>query len=127
MDCWFRTCQASTSACKDVVDSSTFYERPMYLPLKDQHLLTVSAPAMVELEIEATCCSQTETWLAYRQSEVDPGHPGHPGLDSIKLMHLIPAKLFFDYCMLKSVRNAECFRGMGNCTSLRRIPSATSV
>lgn len=44
----------------DVVDSSTFYERPMYLPLKDQHLLTVSAPAMVELEIEATCCSQTE-------------------------------------------------------------------
>jgi len=44
----------------DIIDSSTFYERPMCLPLKDQHLLTISAPAMVEFEVQVTCCSQTE-------------------------------------------------------------------
>lgn len=47
----------------DMVDSSSFYEKPMCLPLKDQHLLTVSAPAMVEFEVEATCCSQKDARL----------------------------------------------------------------
>ena len=43
----------------DAIDSSTFYERPMCLPV-DQHLLTVSSPVMVELELEVTECSQRE-------------------------------------------------------------------
>ncbi|CAJ1448469.1 unnamed protein product [Effrenium voratum] len=49
-----------TARDMDMVDSSSFYERPMCLPLGSQHLLTISAPAMVELEVEATCCSQKE-------------------------------------------------------------------
>eukprot|EP00440_Ansanella_granifera_P024575 gb/GFBE01026688.1/.p1 GENE.gb/GFBE01026688.1/~~gb/GFBE01026688.1/.p1 ORF type:complete len:511 (+),score=113.04 gb/GFBE01026688.1/:1-1533(+) len=44
----------------DMVDSSTFYERPAVLPLPSQHLLKITAPAMVEVEVEATCCSQRE-------------------------------------------------------------------
>lgn len=48
---------------EDPVDGSTFFERPMILPLSEQHLLTVSAPAMVELEVQATCCSQTASWV----------------------------------------------------------------
>ena len=51
---------------EDMVDSSSFYEKPMILPLKDQHLLTVSAPAMVEFEVEATCCSQKDACLLWR-------------------------------------------------------------
>ncbi|CAK9050409.1 unnamed protein product [Durusdinium trenchii] len=55
----------------DAIDGSTFYERPMCLPV-DQHLLTISAPAIIEFEVEATCCSQTEWEIApafeeYRQ------------------------------------------------------------
>eukprot|EP00913_Durusdinium_trenchii_P031895 g29871.t1 len=43
----------------------------MCLPV-DQHLLTISAPAIIEFEVEATCCSQTEWEIApafeeYRQ------------------------------------------------------------
>eukprot|EP00931_Biecheleriopsis_adriatica_P054877 TRINITY_DN32339_c0_g1_i1.p1 TRINITY_DN32339_c0_g1~~TRINITY_DN32339_c0_g1_i1.p1 ORF type:complete len:518 (-),score=119.89 TRINITY_DN32339_c0_g1_i1:23-1543(-) len=44
----------------DMVDSSTHFEVPVMLPLADQHLLQVTAPAMVELDVEATCCSQQE-------------------------------------------------------------------
>lgn len=44
----------------DMVDSSSFYERPTYLPIGQQHLLQISAPAMIEFEVEATCASQTE-------------------------------------------------------------------
>lgn len=59
-----RPLQVSKAALsEDPVDGSTFFERPMILPLSEQHLLTVSAPAMVELEVQATCCSQTASWM----------------------------------------------------------------
>mmetsp|Transcript_1103 Transcript_1103/g.2083 ORF Transcript_1103/g.2083 Transcript_1103/m.2083 type:complete len:263 (+) Transcript_1103:1-789(+) len=56
----------------DMVDSSSFYEQPTHLPLGDQHVLQISAPAMIEFEVEATCCSQREweispAFEAYRQ------------------------------------------------------------
>jgi len=44
----------------DMVDSSTFFERPARLPEPQHHILRVTAPAMLDLEVEATCCSQTE-------------------------------------------------------------------
>ena len=40
----------------------------MCLPLKDQHLLTISAPAMVEFEVQVTCCSQTDSWIVTSDS-----------------------------------------------------------
>lgn len=52
----------SKTVLEDAIDGSTFYERPMCLPV-DQHLLTISAPAIIEFEVEATCCSQTVPWI----------------------------------------------------------------
>ncbi|CAE7483732.1 rpoA [Symbiodinium natans] len=48
----------------DMVDSSAFYESPTHLPLGDQHLLQISAPAMIEFEVEATRASQSEWEMA---------------------------------------------------------------
>eukprot|EP00933_Yihiella_yeosuensis_P046674 TRINITY_DN4225_c0_g1_i2.p1 TRINITY_DN4225_c0_g1~~TRINITY_DN4225_c0_g1_i2.p1 ORF type:complete len:675 (+),score=102.82 TRINITY_DN4225_c0_g1_i2:44-2068(+) len=44
----------------DIVDGSTHYEMPLVLPVPQQHLLRITVPTMVELEVEATCCSQYE-------------------------------------------------------------------
>eukprot|EP00930_Biecheleria_cincta_P043419 TRINITY_DN29819_c0_g1_i1.p1 TRINITY_DN29819_c0_g1~~TRINITY_DN29819_c0_g1_i1.p1 ORF type:complete len:529 (-),score=110.21 TRINITY_DN29819_c0_g1_i1:52-1605(-) len=56
----------------DIVDSSTFYERPVTLAIPEQHLFQMTAPTMVEMEVIATCCSQTEweqspTFQKYQQ------------------------------------------------------------
>ncbi len=97
---------------KDIIDSSTFYERPMCLPLKDQHLLTISAPAMVEFEVQVTCCSQTDSWI------VTPRYRRYRGIirrgqwgQWIPRSHVL---------LLKP-------QGMGESPSLWRVSSATSL
>eukprot|EP00929_Paragymnodinium_shiwhaense_P093764 TRINITY_DN54022_c0_g2_i1.p1 TRINITY_DN54022_c0_g2~~TRINITY_DN54022_c0_g2_i1.p1 ORF type:complete len:499 (-),score=129.98 TRINITY_DN54022_c0_g2_i1:84-1580(-) len=51
---------AVTAEDLDMMDGRAHYEFPLQLPELKHHLCRVTAPVMLELEVEVACCSQTE-------------------------------------------------------------------
>lgn len=49
-----------------IVDSASHYETPLYFAEPQQHLLRVTVPVAVEIELEVACCSQVEWGLSRR-------------------------------------------------------------
>jgi len=44
----------------DIIDSSSHYEAPMRLTEPGHHVCRLTAPTMLELEVEVACCSEVE-------------------------------------------------------------------